>query len=75
MIHVHPVIAPYFKSYMRNIYAEHGIFLYSLAAIAFTIMVLLICIIADQPRKYTWNKLWEACLKPVLIKNNVKDSY
>lgn len=68
MIHVHPVIAPYFKAFMRNIYAEYGDFKYTLVAIAFTILVLLICIIADQPRKYTWNKLWEGCLNPLMNK-------
>lgn len=68
MIHVHPVIAPYFKSFMRNIYAEYGDFKYTLIALAFTIIVLFACIVADQPRKYTWNKLWDECLNPLIKK-------
>lgn len=68
MIHVHPVIAPYFKSFMKGIYASGSDLKYTCVAIAMAFLILLVCIIADQPRKFSWNIIWDKCIRPIFLK-------
>ncbi len=73
MIHVHPIIAPYFRSFMIGVYTNDGIVKYTFVAVAVTIIILVISVLLDQPRKYTWNKIWEGCLHPFLSKRKLTD--
>lgn len=68
MIHVHPIIVPYFRSFMKGVFAESSDFKYTCVAIAITLIILVVCVLADQLRKYTWDKLWNKCLSPFLKK-------
>lgn len=68
MIHVHPVIAPYFRSFMIRVYEAGSDIEYTLIALFATAVIIVICVLLDQPRKITWNILWERCLSPFLSK-------
>lgn len=73
MIHVHPVIVPYFRSFMIDVYTNDGIVKYTFVTVAVTIIILITCVLLDQPRKYTWNRIWERSLHPFLSTRKLID--
>ena len=71
MIHVHPIIAPYFKSFMRGVYADNSDLEYTCIAIVVTLIIIIVCVLADQLRKITWELFWNKCQSPILKKINM----
>ena len=72
MIHVHPAVVQHFRSYMKSVYESNNIMHYAFVALAVTILIIIGCVLADQPRIFTWNKLWNKVLNPILIKFKTK---
>lgn len=65
MIHVHPVIAPYFRNFMQGLHNKYNDIQYTLFAICIAIVIMLICVVVDQPRKSSWGYLSKRLLKHI----------
>ena len=70
MIHVHPVIVPYFRSFMNRVYTNSTILQYTWVALLVTFAILVVCVLMDQPRKLIWNILWEKGLRSLFERVN-----
>jgi hypothetical protein len=54
LIHLHPIIVPYFKSIVQMLNARMNVLLFSYVSIILAIVFLFFCVLLDKVRIYSW---------------------
>ena len=57
LVHQHPMVSPYFKSFMEGAYAKMNVFSYFAFALGVALVILAVCVIVDKLRIFTWKKI------------------
>lgn len=70
LIHLHPMVAPHFKSLMNWAYDLFGGVLYMLLVVLFAIIFLIACALLDKIRIFVWNWICKVFLNPCLNQMN-----
>lgn len=60
LVHQHPMVAPYFKSFVQGVYSRMDVFSYFAFALAFAILILLVCVLIDKARIWSWHRISNA---------------
>ena len=57
LVHQHPMVFPYFKSFMDGAYGKMNIFAYFAFAMGVALVILAVCVLVDKLRIFTWKKI------------------
>lgn len=68
IIHLHPLIAPYFKSLMQHIWVNYSTFNYSCIVLMLAIVFLLTCALLDKIRIHSWRLICSSFLDKTICK-------
>ena len=68
LVHMHPLVIPYFKYIMETAYELLGGCLYIPFVFAFAIILLLSCVMIDKLRIASWNYLYKTIISKIIAK-------